>query len=275
MSEPIIHPSTYTQIKALLKHMPQSLLLSGQYGVGLATIAKWMAGRALAGNYQPRNSKGEIDSQGTVSVEVIRDLYAQTRAKQTSPRIYLIDDADRMSTGAQAAFLKLLEEPTPNTHFFLTSHQPQKLLSTIPSRTQRLQVLPVTGQQTDDFIQRIHGINDATKKAQLAFIAGGLPAEICRLIENAEAFTSRAKIVADARTFLQADPYAKLLLIQEYQSDRGRALQLIDDAIRILRRTASASGNASLIRQLQALLEIHDRVATQHNIRLQLAGFVV
>lgn len=275
MGEPIIHPSTHTQVKTLLKHLPQSLLLSGEYGVGLATIAEWMAGGALAGNNQPRNAKGEVDPHGTVSVEIIRDLYAQTRAKQTSPRIYLIDDADRMSAGAQAAFLKLLEEPTPNTHFILTSHRPQKLLPTITSRTQRLQILPITSQQTDDLIQRQHGIDDTTKKAQLAFIAGGLPAEICRLIENEETFTSRARIVTDARTLLQADPYEKLLLVQKYQSDRGRALQLIDDAIRILRRTASVNGSASVIRQLQTLLEIHDRISAQHNIRLQLAGFVI
>lgn len=275
MDEPVIHPSTRVQITALMKHMPQSLLLSGERGVGLATIAKWMAGSAFAGSSQPRNAKGEVDPQGTIGIEVIRSLYAQTRAKQTSPKMYIIDDADRMSAGAQAAFLKLLEEPTSNTHFFLTSHHPQKLLSTITSRTQRLQVLPVTSQQTDDFIQRAHGIDDTTKRAQLAFIAQGLPAEIYRLIKDSDAFMARAKIVADARTFLQADPYTKLVLIQEYQSDRGRALQLIDDAIHILRRTASANSSASVIKQLRALLDIHDRVAAQHNIRLQLAGFVV
>lgn len=274
MTEPIIHPSSRALISAYTANLPQSFLLSGSLGIGLGTIASWIAGTQLAARIQPRTAKGDVDAQGTISVEMIRNLYKQTRGKQNKQQIYIIDDADRMSAGAQAAFLKLLEEPTPHTHFLLTSHHPEKLLSTITSRVQHLQILPVTAQQTIDLIQA-SGVSDTTKQAQLQFIAAGLPAEIIRLINDETAFAVRAKIATDARTLLRGDPYSKLLVAQQYQSDRTSALRLVSTALYILRRTISANADTAITAQLHALLTIHDKIAAQHNIRLQLASFVV
>lgn len=274
MIEPIIHPASRTRISAYMAHLPQSFLLSGPQGIGLGTVALWVADTQLAGKIQPRTTKGEIDPQGTISVEAVRDLYKQTRGKKNRRQVYIIDDADRMSAGAQAAFLKLLEEPAPHTHFLLTSHHPEKLLSTITSRVQHLQMLPITPQQTAELIQ-MNGITDATKQAQLQFIAAGLPAEITRLIRDEAAFAARAKIATDARTLLSGNPYSKLLIAQQYQSDRAGALQLVSTALHILRRTISANADAAITARLQTLLAIHDKIAAQHNIRLQLASFVV
>ena len=274
MTEPMLHPSSRALLDAYTSHLPQSFLVSGPSGVGLKTVASWVAGKQLAGTIVPTNAKGDHDVQGTIGVEVIRDLYTRTRGKQTKKQVYIIDDADRMSAGAQAAFLKLLEEPSPQTLFLLTSHYPEKLLPTITSRTQHLRILPVTAEQTTAFIQN-NGVTDPTRRTQLQFIADGLPAEIARLIQDEELFLARAKVMTDARTFLQGDPYAKLLIAQRYQSDRSQALQLVNAALQILRRTMSVNATVSVAAQLSALLMAHDKIVTQHNIRLQLASFVV
>lgn len=270
----VSHPANDRQLKALASQLPQSLLLSGRVGIGLKTIASHLAGKQPEGIIHPKNAKDELDTNGTISVDAIRSLYHQTRAKRTTNHVIIIDDADRMSAGAQAAFLKLLEEPNEHTHFILTSHQPQKLLPTIRSRVQHVALQPLSDQQTHGFIKAL-GINDQTKRIQLAFIAAGLPAELSRLEQDPEYFTSQATIVTDARTLLQATTYDKLVVAQKYQTDRGASLQLIDSALYILRRTLKTTPQPTIMSQIELLLAIRENIAMQHNIRLQLSRFVL
>lgn len=275
MNQIAINPATKKLLDSLKAHPPQSLLLSGPRGVGLLTIARWFTGQKLAELIRPQDIKDNVDSEGgTISVEMIRQLYNQTRAKYTLRQIIVIDDADRMSRGAQSAFLKLLEEPGSQIYFLLTSHTPQNLLPTIRSRVQSVAVQSLNSTDSDQFIDSLKDLAPA-KRAQLQFIAEGLPAELTRLITDESYFGERAEIISDARDLLQADTYTKLLIVQKYRSDRRRAMWLIDSALQILRRSSSAKPQSALIVQLQRLLETRERVAANHSIPLQLAAFVV
>lgn len=53
-------------------------------------------------------------------------------------RAVVIDSMDDMAGAGANALLKILEEPPPNTLFFLVSHAPGRLLPTIRSRCRRL-----------------------------------------------------------------------------------------------------------------------------------------
>lgn len=270
------HSSTNAFIKrAEQNDLPQSLLLSGASGVGLYTIAKVLGGNKIATVVVPEDKKGLPDPvSGTITVEIIRRLYEQTRTKQTSARVVIIDDAERMSRSAQSAFLKLLEEPGLHVRFILTSHAPHLLLATVRSRLQQFVVQPVSKEQSSAFLETLN-IGDLTKKAQLQFIAGGLPAELTRLAENDEYFNQRAQIMGDARDFLQADAYKKLLVAQKYQADRAQSLRLIDSALLIGRRSLSAKPQPKLLHQLEQLLATRENIAANYSVRLQLAKFVV
>jgi DNA polymerase-3 subunit delta' len=271
----VINPTTQKTLDSLKNDTPQSLLLSGHIGVGLRTIASWFASSQLAGIVRPRDAKDHTDNEnGSIGVEMIRDLYGQTRAKYTSRQTILIDDADKMTLGAQAAFLKLLEEPNSHIYFILTSHNPQNLLPTIRSRVQHTVIQPLLPSQSADFMASL-GALEPVKRAQLQFIADGLPAELTRLTGDEEYFKERAEIIGDARDLLQADTYRKLLVIHKYRSNRAKALQLIDSALQILRRSTSAKPQHALIVQLEHLLATRERIAANHNIPLQLTQFVV
>lgn len=275
MTSFVTHPDNQKRLAFLKEHLPQSLLLTGEQGMGLLTAARAIADKQRVAELHPQDNKGQIDSRnGTISVEMIRNLYDKTRAKHTSRQIIIIDDADRMSLGAQSAFLKLLEEPNSHSYFILTAHTPGKLLPTILSRVQRITLRLATSAQTAKFIEDL-GIKDATKKAQLLFIANGLPAEVSRLATDSNYFTERAKLMADARTFLQADQYQQLLTVQRYQSDKAAALLLIDSALLVARRSLSAKPQAALVKQLEKLLSIQANIQDNHNARLQLARFVL
>lgn len=272
---PTLHPQALKTLSSLQDNPPQSLLLSGYYGVGLLTIATWFAGSSLAGVIRPQDSKEHVDSEsGIISVEMIRRLYDQTRAKHTTRQLIIIDDADRMSHGAQSAFLKLLEEPGSHIYFLLTSHTPQNLLPTIRSRVQHVIIQQLSLEQSTNYIDSL-GITDATRRAQLQFIAEGLPAELSRLTSDEAYFKEKAEIIGDARDFLKANTYKKMLLIQKYKANRLVALQFIDSTIHILRRSISAKPQQSLINQLDHLLETRELIAANHNVALQMAHFVL
>lgn len=275
MSSLLLHPTTEKLIRRIETHLPQALLLKGETGVGLLSIAKELAGKSLVSIIEPSRTDGSIDNEnGSINVASIRDLYEQTRAKHTKKQTIIIDGADRMTHGAQNAFLKLLEEPNEHIHFILTAHVVDSLLPTIQSRVQATTILPITKEQTEEYLASLQ-VSDPKKKAQLLFIAAGLPAEIYRLSQDDEAFAARATAMGDARTLLQASTYEKLLLVQKYASSRDKTLRLIDSAITIARRTVSSHHEVKLIHQLERLLAARDAIAANHSIRLQLTQLVL
>lgn len=270
----VLHPTTKLLLAPFIQRLPHALLLHGHEGVGLASIARNLGGRNVTVVMEPKNSKGDSDHNGTITVEAVRQLYDQTRAKHTGDWVIVIDDADRMSHGAQSAFLKLLEEPNEGTHFILTSHQPEKLLPTIMSRVQALKIQPLTGDQTLHFLADL-GVTDQKYRIQLRYIADGLPAELHRLVNDPQSFDSRAVIIGDARDFLQAESYKKAIIVQKYKTDRAAAMQLIDGAITILRKTLSVKPEDRIVKQLKLLLTIKERLQSNANVALQLMRFVL
>lgn len=274
LDELVIHPASKNILSRLRQNPPQSLLLSGPKGVGLRQIATRLIDAPVAAELYPQDAKEQPDENGTITVEIVRRLYEQTRAKQTKQQVIIIDNADRMSRGAQSAFLKLLEEPGLHTIFILTSHQPATLLPTILSRVQHTVLRPATNEQTRDLIEQL-GVVNAVKQTQLHYIAGGLPAEITRLVADDEQFAAYASVIGDARQLLQGDTYQKAIVVQKYKSDRVATLRLVDSAIAILRRTLSAKPQQTLVGQLERLLEVREHIASNYSPNLQLMQFVL
>lgn len=58
-------------------------------------------------------------------------------------KVVIVDEAERMSNGAQNAFLKTLEEPPPNSVIILITSSPDSLLPTIRSRCQLVRFNPL------------------------------------------------------------------------------------------------------------------------------------
>ncbi len=275
MTSIVLNSTTKKRLAPLEAQLPHALLLAGESGVGLATIAKYLAGQNIASFVEPTDSKEQVNHEtGTISVATIRELYEQTRAKSLTPRIFIIDDADRMSLGAQAAFLKLLEEPTKHTHFILTSHTPQILLTTIRSRAQTVLIKPISETETNTFLDTL-GVTDLKLRTQLVFLAGGLPAELTRLVRDEAYFGQRALVMADTRTFLTGSSYQKLLIVHAYYQNKLQALTLLDSALAVTKRSLAARPHDSLVGQLEKLLAARVKIEANCNIRLQLTALVV
>lgn len=272
----VINDHSKTLLDAAMRHQAHALLLTGPVGVGLATIAQHAAKATNAHiiTVLPEKDEKVNLEKGTITVQSIRRLYDLTRTTEPAGRIIIIDYAERMAVPAQNAFLKLLEEPTVGTRFMLLSHDPSVLLPTIISRSQQVDIRPVTAQQSDELLAR-EGVTDPVKRSQLLFIAAGLPAELLRLIRDDAYFAARAELVKDARVFISGSLYERLLIAKKYKDSRPQALILLEDAMKQLRKAIATNGDAAPMRLLRRFEQLHKRISEQGNVRLQLSAAVV
>ena len=131
-------------------------LFSGPRGCGKTSSARIMA-RSLNCEKGPTpNPCGECQSckdlvaNGPGSLDVIeldaathglvddaRDLRDKAffAPVQSNYKIYIIDEAHQLGPGAANALLKVVEEPPPHVIFIFATTEPEKLISTIRSRT--------------------------------------------------------------------------------------------------------------------------------------------
>lgn len=271
-----VHSLSRTQLDATASNPSVSLLVSGPEGIGLATVVQELLSRqkVLVLTVLPEKDEKVDLEKGRITVDVIRRLYEQTKTVSHQPRVVVIDYAERMATPAQNAFLKLLEEPPQNTRFILLSHTPETLLPTIRSRTQHINLQPITDTQTNDLLDELR-VTDATKRAQLLFIARGLPALITRLVDDEKLFAARAGIVKDARAFISGTPYGRLVLAKQYKDSRDNALQLIVDALNQIKTSFVAQPDMRTLAMLERLEKAHKTITEQGNVRLQLSALAV
>ena len=137
--------------------LAHAYLFTGTRGVGKTSIARLFAKAIRCENRKPDMNPCqvcasckdidsgssmdyiEIDGASNNSVDDVRALienvqYLPTRGKY---KIYVIDEVHMLSVSAFNALLKTLEEPPQHAIFILATTDPQKLLGTVISRTQR------------------------------------------------------------------------------------------------------------------------------------------
>ena len=269
----IFDPQTNQQLDLLAHELPQSLLLTGEPGVGLLTAAQFLASKNLASTIRPTDKDGNEIATGSIRLDAIRQLRQQTRGRITKQTVHIIDDADRMNHQAQNAFLKLLEEPTPHRHFILTSHQPHLLLPTILSRTVREHIKPVSTQQSQLLIKRL-GVTDPRTRQQLSFLADGRPAELVRLASDQRRLETAATVIRDAEQLIRGTTYERAAIALRY-TNRTEALTLLDHALTILKHSIRNKPSIATIARTQAVATAYERIAANGNVRLQLVALAL
>lgn len=129
-------------------------ILSGPRGIGKATLAYKIA-RGVYGNvgdFFIIDMARNIDKQGkpktdakTISVYTVRAMIERMQMSSMSGewRVVLIDAVDELTTAAENAILKLLEEPPAKTLFLLVVHQLSNVLPTVRSRARVEKMRPL------------------------------------------------------------------------------------------------------------------------------------
>ena len=116
-------------------------------------------------------------------------------------RVAIVDSADEMNDNAANALLKILEEPPPKGILILISHAPGKLLPTIRSRCQRLDLKPLDEQILASALARLLPDTSADDRKALARIAEGSLGLALRLAgEDGLSLAREADTLLDQRT---------------------------------------------------------------------------
>jgi len=176
----------------------------------------------------------ELDAASNNGVEAMRDLIGKVALGSPGrTKVYILDEVHMLSSGAENALLKTLEEPPPHVVFVLCTTEPNKVVPTIRSRTQHLEFSLLSASQVGELIDYVTadaGIEITDEDRQYIVRAGGGSAR--------DTLSALDQVVA-AGGAPQGGEQLEALFQSLIDRDAAQALTAIDGALQAGRDAAS------------------------------------
>lgn len=230
------------------RRLGHAYLFEGSRGTGKKDMAKWIAAtifcerpdagrpcmdcrscRRIAVGDLPDLTEIEPDGQ-SIKVDQVRELKAEfsKSAVEGSKKVYIIDDAEKMTVNAANSLLTFLEEPGEGTYLFLLTTVKENILPTIRSRCQIIHFQPLRRQA---MIELLLSENIKIADAELLSAVTNDLAE-AKELEQDESFQALRNTTWRWFQYLIAqDPMAFLYVqmnIMEHVKEKSRALFCLD-----------------------------------------------
>lgn len=191
-------PQLVKRLQGLIDHneLAHAYLLVGPSGSGKKLLAQWVALRLfclssvnsqpdltcdecqrILSNNHPDLVVAEPDGR-QIKVDQIRHLKDEFSKSSVEGRqkVFIIEDAEKMTVNAANSLLKFIEEPGTDIYIFLLTTNKNAILPTIQSRTQVIELQPVSDEvgrelmtqaQIPDYLQPvIWGLTKSVDQAQ-------------------------------------------------------------------------------------------------------------
>jgi DNA polymerase-3 subunit delta' len=125
----------------------------------------------------------QIEPDGDfIKIDQVRELQRQLRFRplEGGRRACILDSAERMNEAAANALLKTLEEPPAETHLFLVTARPHRLLPTILSRCQWVKFKPLSRGHLAQILRSVSSLSEE-QALFYASLSGGSAAQALSL----------------------------------------------------------------------------------------------
>ena len=206
-------------------------MFEGPNGIGKNTMARELAAILLEmENLFNSPDYIEIKPDGnSIKIAQIRKLQSDILVKPyKSYKIYVIDEAQKMTVEAQNALLKTLEEPPKYAIIILITDNKESLLDTIKSRCEIIKFTPIPMQEVASYLT-MNGI-DSKRASLLANFSRGSMKKAIELSESEEFNFMREEVQKYVETFL----IGNLIEIMDIQSNIDKYKDQITNVLDLL-----------------------------------------
>lgn len=211
-------------------------LFEGIDGVGKSTFAKEFA-KYLLKTEHIENSPDyiNIEPQGaSIKIAQIRNLQTDVIIKPHGDyKIYVINNAEKMTMESQNALLKTLEEPPIYVIIILITNNKNSLLDTIKSRCDIVKFLPIPLVELKKYLE-VRGI-DEKKASMLSTFSRGSISKALELSESSDFMIMREDIQNNIQIMLEKNVVEVLELPNKYDKYKDNIIEVLDITINYFR----------------------------------------
>jgi DNA polymerase-3 subunit delta' len=265
---------------------PQGWLISGPPGIGKATLA-WRIARYLLAHGANADGPEDLDvpPDNVVSRQIeagappglmlltrghdekgkLRSALPVAEVRRLASffgltsgaggwRVAIVDSADDMNDNAANALLKLLEEPPQRAMLLLIAHAPGRLLPTIRSRCQRLDLRPLNDADMANALGLVLPDLDAATRDMLIAVAEGSPGLALKLSDGDGLMLAReaASLIEAARRPDFAALYAMAERVAKAEDGLAEFGRLLAQALARRARAKALAGEGIPARDAEA-----------------------
>ncbi|MGB9779648.1 DNA polymerase III subunit delta' [Caldanaerobacter sp.] len=177
-----------------------------------------------------------IEPEGdAIKVDTIRYINGEINIKpyESFKKIFIIDRADKMTTAAQNAFLKTLEEPPSYGLFILISPRAELLLPTVVSRCNIIRFKKEREEVIKEYLVDEKGVKEE-EAAILAHLADGNFGEANRLVEE-EYKKLRSNTLSELERIFQKKGFEVLDEYEFFEQNKEHIEEILRIFISLLR----------------------------------------
>ena len=160
------------------------------------------------------------EKAGVAEVRALLDD-AYIKPVEGQRKVFVLDNVQDMLAPAQNKLLKVLEEPPANVYFLLGATGEYSVLTTVRSRTKRLELLSFTEEETEAYLKEKYPHRTDTR--EIAALSGGVLGRAEELAEG-DSLTQAAQEAA--RLLATLSPAGIPAAVRAY-ADKGAAVQLL------------------------------------------------
>lgn len=221
-------------------------LFEGINGVGKNTFAKEFAKYLLKiENIENSPDYTVIEPQGSsIKIAQIRNLQTDVIIKPHGDyKIYIINNAQKMTVESQNSLLKTLEEPPHYVIIILLTNNKNSLLDTIKSRCDIVKFLPIPVVELKQYLKE-SGIEER-KASILATFSRGSISKALELSESSDFMVMREDIQSNIQTMLDKSVVDILELPSKYDKYKDNITEVLDITINYFRDIMMLKENIS------------------------------